>query len=226
MKQLVEFINKLVASFLNFLNGLKSPDKPKVELPKDSPIKDPQTIIAPKTFEQYKVKFHQARILPQHLAAAKFKASKIMANKDKYLDVQDATGVPWYVVASIHSLESGLNFQSVLHNGEAIIGTGKKTTLVPKGKGPFSTWSEAAIDALGGKAAHFNKKDWGIGEWLDFLERYNGLGYRRRGLDSPYLWSMTSEQRTAGKYVADGIFDPKAISKQVGCVAIIKSLIS
>jgi lysozyme family protein len=113
-------------------------------------------------------------------------------------------------------------FKAVLHNGEKIVGTGKKTKLVPRAQGPFATWEEAAIDALGGKNA-LAKKKWDVGSALQFLEAYNGLGYRAHDVSSPYLWSYTN-QYTKGKYVADGVWSETAVSKQQGCAAIMKAL--
>lgn len=215
-----DVLAKFVSDFFSSLT--KKPVKPDVPIETVNPIKD--VIVCPKTPAEYEAKYKSARVLPQHMSTAASRAAIIKAHIAVYEAVENSTGVPAEIVAAIHSLESGLNFKSVLHNGEQIVGTSKKTTLVPAGKGPFATWHEAAIDALGGHGAHFNKKAWSIGQWLDFLERYNGLGYRRRGLDSPYLWSFTSEQRTAGKYIADGVWDAKAVSKQCGCVAILKAL--
>ena len=54
-----------------------------------------------------------------------------------------------------------------------------------------------------------------MGAALDRLERYNGLGYRNRGLPSPYLWSLSGHYER-GKFVADGKFDSEAESKQCG----------
>lgn len=53
--------------------------------------------------------------------------------------------VPWEVIAVIHQRESSGNFNTYLGNGQAL---NKKTTIVPKGRGPFSSWEEGAIDAL------------------------------------------------------------------------------
>lgn len=75
-------------------------------------------------------------------------AARIEANRSRYEVVSKATGVPWDVIGVIHYRESSGSFAGVLHNGQKIIGTGKKTTLVPKGRGPFSTWEDAAVDAL------------------------------------------------------------------------------
>ena len=148
-------------------------------------------------------------------------AAKIIANRSRYEVVAKATGVPWDVIGVIHYRESSNDFRGVLHNGQRIIGTGKKTTLVPKGRGPFSSWEDAAIDALANCHPYLAKnKDWSIGTTLDKLEAYNGLGYRNKGLPSPYLWAGT-DQYVKGKYVADGKFDPNHVDQQLGVAPIL-----
>lgn len=151
-------------------------------------------------------------------------AKKLTANRSRYEAVSAATGVPWDVIAVIHMRESSADFKGVLHNGQKIIGTGKKTTIVPKGRGPFKTWEEAAIDALMKCAPYLGKnKDWSLANTLDLLEKYNGLGYQKKGLPSPYLWAGT-DQYVKGKYVADGKFDPNAVDKQLGVAALMMKL--
>lgn len=151
-------------------------------------------------------------------------AAKIAANRSRYEAVSKATGVPWGVIGVIHYREASGDFAGVLHNGEKIIGTGKLTKLVPKGRGPFLTWEEAAIDALAICPPYAAKNtDWSIGGTLDLLERYNGLGYRNKGQPSPYLWSGT-DQYVKGKYVADGKYDPNHVDKQLGVAPILMKL--
>lgn len=151
-------------------------------------------------------------------------AAKIEAHRERYDAVSKTTGVPWDVIGVIHYRESSGDFKGVLHNGQKIIGKDTKTTIVPKGRGPFSTWEEAAIDALMNCAPYAGKnKDWSIGGTLDILERYNGLGYRKKGLPSPYLWAGT-DQYVKGKYVADGKYDPEHVDKQLGTAAIFMRL--
>jgi lysozyme family protein len=151
-------------------------------------------------------------------------ADKIAKNRKRYEAVSKATGVPWDVIGVIHYRESSGDFAGVLHNGQKIIGTGKKTTLVPKGRGPFTSWEEAAYDALMNCAPFAGKnKDWSIGGTLDLLERYNGLGYRNKGLPSPYLWAGT-DQYVKGKYVADGKYDPNHVDTQLGVAPILMKL--
>lgn len=159
--------------------------------------------------------------------AQKIVAQKIKKSQFRYEEVEtlvwDQYGkmIPWPVIASIHALEAGLDFSKNLHNGQD---WDQKTTWVPKGRGPFNSWEEAALDAFGLKKDKF-PDDWTISKTLDFLERYNGLGYRkyRPNVNSPYLWSGTNHY-TKGKYVSDGKFDKNAVSKQLGAVLILKSL--
>lgn len=151
-------------------------------------------------------------------------AAKIQDNRARYEGVAKKTGVPWDVIGLIHYRESSGDFAGVLHNGQKIIGTGKKTTLVPKGRGPFATWEDAAVDALFNASPYAAKNtDWSIAGTLDVLERYNGLGYRNKGIPSPYLWAGT-DQYEKGKYVKDGVFDPNHVDQQLGVAPILMKL--
>lgn len=184
---------------------------------------NPHVVTAPHTLDEYEIKYKVAEIPASKLEAVKLVCNKIMKHQDQYQKVEDATGVPWFVVASIHHMESGLDFSTHLHNGDPLT---KRTYHVPAGRpkagSPPFAWYESAIDALGGEGAHKHKA-WPLGYCLSFLETYNGLGYRKRGLPTPYLWSYT-DQYVKGRYVADGKFDPNSVSKQIGCVAVIKTL--
>lgn len=181
-------------------------------------------VIKAKPFDpQYLKNYTEATIDPERKWEVDAAVKQILANRQKYVAVQVKLGVPWDVVACIHYRESSLNFKCVLHNGERIVGTALKTKLVPKGRGPFKTWEEAAIDALLEKKYLFPKA-WTIESELKFIEAFNGLGYKRKGLLSPYVWAGTTKHTERGKYVADGRFDPNAVEKQLGAVALLKAL--
>jgi lysozyme family protein len=133
--------------------------------------------------------------------------------------IEGQTKIPWDVVACIHSLESDLSLKCHLHNGDPLR---EKTVNAPKGrpkngKPPF-TWVESAIDALG---SYPRPLLWDLGVKLYFLESYNGMGYKRLKINSPYLWSMT-DAYDKGKFIQDGKFDPNAVSKQIGAVPLLK----
>lgn len=138
-----------------------------------------------------------------------------------------------YILGTLHYKEASCNFNGVLHNGERIIGTGKKTKLVPPGRGPFVSWEHAAVDALKIKTALFRKLILGskdIGDVLYCVERYNGIGHikgKGKAETSPYLWSCSNINDGYGKFVADGRFDPNAYTGHtVGAALILKELYS
>ncbi len=141
-------------------------------------------------------------------------------NKTKYDKVAEATGVPAELICAIHYREGGCNFGTYLHNGDPL---GQPTTHVPKGKN-FNDWTSAAIDAINSQKHSGVSRD-NIDSQLDYAERYNGLGYRRRGIASPYVWAGTSNY-SGGMYVRDGVYSSSAVDKRVGVAAILQSLYS
>lgn len=160
--------------------------------------------------------------IPESNAEAFRKVSdRLKANKPRYDKVSKETGVPWWFIAVVHYRESNCNWNTQLAQGDPL---NKKSTHVPKGRGPFSSWEEGAVDALVNCHPYAAKnKDWSIGSSLAMLEKYNGLGYFNKGLPSPYLWAGTN-QYTRGKFIADGVFSPTTVDKQLGCAGILKFL--
>lgn len=153
---------------------------------------------------------------------AKYVARKISNNQNRYMEVAAHTKIPWYVIGAIHAMEAGLHFTRNLHNGQR---WDKKTTIVPKDVGPFSSWEESAVDAMQDLKNKLGFEAWFIPEICFAFEKHNGWGYRKyhSHVNSPYLWSG-SNHYTSGKYVADGKWDEDAVSKQVGAMCLIKIL--
>lgn len=146
---------------------------------------------------------------------------KIKAGTNRYVSVSAQTNIPWYIVGVIHLMECDCRFDCHLHNGDPI---GKKTVNVPKGRPLLKhwEWEDSAVDALQIDALD-TWNDWSIGGTLYKLEAYNGFGYRNRGIVSPYLWSGTRHY-VRGKYRADGKWDSKLVSQQVGAALILKTM--
>ena len=148
-------------------------------------------------------------------------AERIKANKPIYDRIEKATGVPWWFVGITHYRESNLNLEAQLGQGDPLHSI---SVHVPRGRGPFKTFEESAIDALVNCAPKSaNNKDWSIGKALVELEKYNGLGYASKGVPSPYVWAGT-DQYTKGKYIRDGVYDPEAVDSQLGCAGLMKYL--
>ena len=150
--------------------------------------------------------------------------TKIYENIEKYKNASRKCLVPWSFIACIHSLETSLNFNKHFHNGDPL---SARTIHVPEGrpktgKPPFS-WEDSVEDAIKLKDLH-KWGDWSIEGSLYQFERYNGFGYRNKGISSPYLWSYSNHYKS-GKYIADGKFDVNAVSKQIGCAPLLKRII-
>jgi lysozyme family protein len=180
----------------------------------------------PSLAQEYR-RLYAAAIRPERLAETVRLARRLAepSRAARYRAVGDRIGVPWFVVAIIHALEAGLDFDRHLHNGDPLSG---RTVRAPKGRPltgtpPFA-WEDSAADALtlAGLAAW---DDWSVAGVAYVLERYNGFGYRRRSpsVPSPYLWSFTPAY-VSGKYVADHVWSDTAVSRQCGGMALLRAL--
>ena len=152
-------------------------------------------------------------------------ATRLLANRARYGDVGDELGIPWQVIAVIHSMECAQDFRLHLHNGDPL---SARTTHVPKGRPadgepPFD-WEESAADALNLRKLP-DWDDWSVPGMLYCLEGYNGWGYRRYHPDvkSPYLWAA-SNHYVSGKYIADGTWSSTAVSAQCGAATLLRRL--
>lgn len=141
--------------------------------------------------------------------------------RPQYETVAKATLIPWSIIAAIHFRECNQKLDTHLHNGDPL---SARTIHIPKGRpaigDPPFAWSFSAIDALHDRTG---RKEWDIVSALDFLERYNGLGYRTIGIYTPYVWDYTSLY-TKGLFRSDGVFDPEMKESRPGCAAMFKVL--
>jgi lysozyme family protein len=156
-------------------------------------------------------------------------ASKIIAKKAIYQDVEKTTGVPWWLIAVIDMREGGISRLGTrhLHNGDLL---SNYTIHVPAGRpkvghGPPFTWRESAIDSI--KFQGLDKiTRWTIERALHVLEAYNGFAYANKGRPSPYNWSCCSiydpPTGPGGKILVDhGAIDNNVIDPQYGCAPFI-----
>lgn len=188
-------------------------------------------------YNKYDLLYRTAVVNPNKIAAIKKITDNILFHKKRYEDLINTikttysqSTIPWYFVAVVHHMEADCLFDRHLHNGDPLL---HRTIHVPagrpsKGNPPF-TWEQSAFDALCNVSQLHLVQDWRIPALLRRIEGYNGFGYSNKGINSPYLWSYTSQYGVApniGKYISDGHFDPKAISTQIGAVAILKQLIN
>ncbi|PBB69765.1 peptidoglycan-binding protein [Mesorhizobium sp. WSM4312] len=179
--------------------------------------------------EGYERNWERLEIRSNRASVVKKEAKRILDGKTIYAQIESRTGVPWWFVGLCHYRESSLNFGTYLGNGQPL---GQRTTIVPKGRGPFTgpnAFVDGALDALR-LEGFVGASDWGIARTLFRLEGFNGFGYHGKGVNSPYLYGGSTlygpPEARAGKYVKDHVFDPNFADTQLGTAVILKALLS
>lgn len=179
----------------------------------------------PSLHEEYQRCLAACVVSNERRAAVERTCDTIEVGRARYDSVSARSGVPWYVIALLHHMECGCDFDEHLHNGDPL---SARTVRRPAGRpeapptGPSGyRWEESAEDAL---ADLRGQGSWSSERLLFHAERYNGWGYRTRGLPSPYLWSG-SNLYVKGKFIRDGLFDPEAVSEQLGVAVVLRRLI-
>jgi len=175
--------------------------------------------------KEYLQRFDACIVRPDKIATVNWYVKKVQENAAHYRQVGEPLEIPWWFIAAIHALESGFALDRHLHNGDPLTA---RTTHVPTGRPPTGvppfTWEQSAADAL-----HYMRldqwHDWSVAGALYQWETYNGFGYRKHSVPSPYLWSF-SNQYEKGRYVRDGVYDPNAISNQCGAGTLLRTLVN
>lgn len=167
-----------------------------------------------------------AKINPRYKLQLDRMADRYKRNKETYDRIQAMVpnGVPSKILFGLHYRESDNSFACHPHEGSPLT---HRTRFVPKGRipgiKPPYTFLQSARDAYY-DYEHLDKRSWqSPRQQLTAIENFNGSGYRRRGIPSPYVWSGTQHYRR-GKFVADGRFDPMFVDKQLGVASIMLRL--
>jgi uncharacterized protein (TIGR02594 family) len=203
---------------------LAAAGQPEAEKPGKVEVKIRGSEFTAELVQEYGLLFATCKIREEKLPEVDAIVNKLGGAKTRYENVGKPLGIPWFVVGVIHNMECSCRFDAHLHNGDPL---DDYTVHVPAdrpatGSPPFS-WEASATDAL--TYEKFTTwTDWSLPGILYKLERYNGWGYRKRDCATPYLWSF-SNHYTKGKFVRDRVFDPEAVSKQVGAAVILKRML-
>jgi lysozyme family protein len=136
----------------------------------------------------------------------------IIYGDGRYNAVAQRLGIPAPWIAAIDYRESDNDPHTYLGNGQSLY---KITTEVPVGRGPFVTWGDGAADALRSVRWDQTQGSWSYIAWQ--TERWNGFGYRRRGVTNPYVWAGSTIY-TGGMFVSDHVYDYDAVDKRLGVI--------
>ena len=189
------------------------------------------TVVSRPRFEDiagdYELLFRTAEIRPEWRSNVAWYVSRLTDPEiqTRYQKVAEATCIPWFVIGIIHGMEAAFNFQKHLHNGDSL---SARTMRFPPNRpevwDPPNDWETSATDALQYDKLD-NQEDWSLARTLYRWESYNGFRSRTiQKINTPYLWSF-SNHYTTGKYVADGVWDGNAVSKQCGAAVMLKELV-
>jgi len=223
-------VESLLERASQILRELRNAERPSREILEDVETREALRAAPPALetiADEYRQRFATCQINDSKRSEVLWYASKVTdaSRRAAYGKVYEETCVPWYVVAITHGMEASFDMQAHIHNGDPLK---KKTVQVPKGRpepwNPPSDWASSAIDAMRYDKLD-EKPDWLLANMLYRWESYNGWSSRlRHGIATPYLWSF-SNHYTKGKYVADGVWDPNAVSKQCGAAVMLKALV-
>jgi lysozyme family protein len=141
--------------------------------------------------------------------------------------VEEELGIPMVWMICSFERESGMDFKTSPAQGDP---WNRVSTHVPSGVGPFKSFTEAAIWSYKHDGLNKNSAPWSWPYACWGWEKFNGFGPRDHGRVSGYVFAGTDQydppHGQAGKYVADGKWDPNEVDKQLGCVALALELIS
>ena len=180
----------------------------------------------PQLIVENEARWQKCQIVPSRAPEVHEVAVRLVASNAKlaYQQIEGATGVPWWIIAVIHEREANQNFDCSIAQGDP---WNAPSRHVPKGRGGFKSFFDAAVDALTNCAPHASQwKDWTAGGTLTLLELYNGLGYEDYHAEaSPYIWGAT-DQEQRGKYIGDGEYSAATWDTQLGCAAMLKAMMA
>lgn len=155
-------------------------------------------------------------------AESRVDARRLLKYFHRYETVSSKTGIPIVFIAASFERESGSDFLQSPAQGDP---WNKKSVHVPKGRGPFKSWEDAAIDAYHIDALdQVGKDNWTWERACYEGELFNGFGYRAHGVHSPYLWAGTNIY-SSGKYISDGHYDAAAKDRQIGIIPLMVAMI-
>lgn len=187
---------------------------------------DGGVIVGASQYAFQETRWKKAEIRAINAIALDKASATYLRNEARYTDLATKSGVPQSIIFVLHGRESSWDFTKHLHNGDSLQ---KRTWQVPAGRPPTGnppfTFEESALDALA--YDHMAGPQWKkLGDGLQKLEAFNGLGYQKYHKDtpSPYLWAGTNIY-SQGKYVADGKWSATAVDKQLGVACIMRWMI-
>lgn len=151
-------------------------------------------------------------------------AKKILKpeNLNRYLTAVSGTDVPAIFIGALDLREGDCNPRLALGQGDP---WNQRSSHVPRGLGPFSSWTAAAKFYIRYDHLDDNTQPWSMEYACYKGECWNGFGPRAHGRRTGYLWAGTSlydpPTGLGGKYTTDNNWDPHTIDPQLGIIPVL-----
>lgn len=156
-------------------------------------------------------------------AVAILRRPEVIAN---FKPVQEELGIPMLWMICSFERESELDFRTSPAQGDR---WDRVSVNVPRGAGPFPSFTAAAIWSYRHDGIDKNSSPWSWPYMCWAWEKFNGFGPRDHGRVTGYDFAGTDQYDPpagdGGKYVADGNWNPGAVDHQLGCVALALALV-
>ena len=157
-------------------------------------------------------------------AAAILRRPEVIAN---FKPVQEALGIPMVWMICSFERESGLDFRTSPAQGDR---WDRVSVNVPRGVGPFKSFTDAAIWSYKYDHLDTNKFPWSWPYMSYRWEAFNGFGPRDyHGRVSGYDFAGTDQYDPptglGGKYTGDGKWSGTTVDQQLGCVPLALELV-
>lgn len=170
-----------------------------------------------------------ATLTVTRLSVAKRRADQLLHNPQtiwNFRPVQQELGIPMVWMICSFERESGMDFSRSPAQGDR---WDRVSVNVPRGAGPFKSFTESAIWSYKHDGIDKNSAPWSWPYACWAWEKFNGFGPRDHGRVSGYVFAGTDQydppSGRAGKYVSDGRWSPSAVDGQLGCVPLALELI-
>lgn len=158
-----------------------------------------------------------ATMVVERTSAVSAAADKIIRNFQRYGDASVATAVPSSFIGTLDLRESDCDPRAGLGQGDP---WSQVSRNVPRGKGPWRSWTEAAIFYIHYDHLDDTTQPWSMAYACWKGEAWNGFGPRNHGIFTGYLWGGSNHYR-CGKYVSDGVWDGNHVDTQLGIIPVI-----
>lgn len=168
---------------------------------------------------RYESWINNAQIDPDEADKVAAALARAIRNRPRVEAVARQLNVPWTLLAAFVEREASGRLDRHPANGDSL----KRKTVsdpagLPRHVQPPYTYENCAEEEYAEIVRPANGV-WTLAEMCHAAEHFNGIGYVKMGVPSPYVVAATTCEEM-GKFIADHKFSRSVEDEQVGCLAL------